>query len=157
MGSPLAYFLTWTCYGTWLTGDARGSVSGDANAFQTPYLAPDARVMTAVRRELSQQPLILDAVMRSVVDQAVRDHCSFREWTIHALNVRSNHVHIVLSEWIEPEQAMTQLKSWSTRRLREANLIDADRRVWTKHGSTRYLWDPKAIHDASVYVRDGQD
>jgi hypothetical protein len=40
--SPLAYLITWTCYGTWLHGDERGAADLDHNIPGTPYLPPDA-------------------------------------------------------------------------------------------------------------------
>ena len=41
----LAYFLTWTTYGTWLHGSAKGSVEKQHNVFGTPL------VMEAEERE----------------------------------------------------------------------------------------------------------
>lgn len=52
---------------------------------------------------------------------------------------------------------MQQLKAWSTRAIREAGFVAADEPVWTRHGSTRYLWDEDSVHRAALYVRDWQD
>jgi hypothetical protein len=41
MDTPLAYFITFTCHGTWLHGDERGSVDRGHNAPGTPFLPPD--------------------------------------------------------------------------------------------------------------------
>jgi len=156
MDFPLAYLLTWTTYGTWLSGDRRTSVTHHNNKPGTPYSPADAVVTAAVRATMKHDPLYLSLDMRGCVDRTIRDHCEYRQWKLHAVNARSNHVHAVLSAALEPESVMAQLKAWSTRRLREASFVEIDRQVWTKHGSTRYLWDDKAIHDASRYVRDGQ-
>jgi hypothetical protein len=43
MGTPLAYFITFTCYRTWLHGDERGSVDDEHNAPGTAVLPPDAQ------------------------------------------------------------------------------------------------------------------
>jgi hypothetical protein len=51
---------------------------------------------------------------------------------------------------------MTSFKAWSTRRLREAGLVRRDQKVWSRHGSTRYLWTELAIEEASCYTRDAQ-
>jgi len=56
-----------------------------------------------------------------------------------------------------PEKIMTDLKAWSTRRLREAGVVSADRRVWTKHGSTRYLFEQSSVERAADYVVRMQD
>ena len=53
-----------------------------------------------------------------------------------------------------PERAMSECKAWSTRRLREAGLVGSDERVWTRHGSTRYLWDRASLDRAIAYVRN---
>lgn len=52
---------------------------------------------------------------------------------------------------------MSDLKAWSTRRLRESGMVEADRRVWTKHGSTRYLFDQSSVERAVDYVVRMQD
>ncbi len=36
MPEPLAYFLTWSTYGTWLPGDERGWITHTAGSSQTP-------------------------------------------------------------------------------------------------------------------------
>ena len=87
----------------------------------------------------------------------MRGVCQYRGWELHALNVRRDHVHVVVGADCRPELVMTSFKSWSTRRLREAGLAAADGRVWSRHGSTRYLWTPKAIEDASLYTLEAQE
>jgi hypothetical protein len=44
----LAYFITFTTYGTWLHGMDKelGSVDVRHNAYATPFLGPDARRMS---------------------------------------------------------------------------------------------------------------
>ena len=51
---------------------------------------------------------------------------------------------------------MNQLKSWATRRLRENGLADSDERIWTRHGSTQYLWTEQDLLDTATYVLEGQ-
>lgn len=51
---------------------------------------------------------------------------------------------------------MTAFKAWSTRRLREAQLVSASTKTWSRHGSTRYLWSFKDLEDARLYVEEGQ-
>jgi hypothetical protein len=51
---------------------------------------------------------------------------------------------------------MTTLKAWSTRRLREARLVEVGARVWSRHGSTRYLWTTESVETACRYVIDSQ-
>ena len=92
-----------------------------------------------------------------MVEQAIRDHCELRDWFIRAMNVRSNHVHlVVLGVDAAPETVMKQCKEWATRRLREAGLAPPAGRMWTTHGSTRHLFTVESIGDAADYVLNRQ-
>jgi hypothetical protein len=39
---PLAYLITFRCYGTWFHGNKRGSIDRFRNNYKSPYIAPDA-------------------------------------------------------------------------------------------------------------------
>lgn len=93
--------------------------------------------------------------MRTLVNSVMRKHCDFRGWPIHALNVRTNHVHVVVSASVPPEKVMGELKAWASRRLHESGLL-GNEKIWTRHGSTRYLNDETSVDGAIRYVRDGQ-
>jgi REP element-mobilizing transposase RayT len=155
---PLAYLLTWTCYGARLHGDAGGSVERPAAARGLPVLAPDPERVRAMRERMRCEPVVLDEHARRIVDETINDHCGRREWWLGAHSVRSNHVHcVVAAPGVRPERVMHQLKSWCSRRLREQAGFDGAARIWTRHGSTRYLWDQRSVDHAVFYVRDGQD
>lgn len=157
MTAPLAYFLTWTTYGTWLHGDSRGSVDDEHHARGTDYLAPDRVLERRRGLKLSASPVLLDRRMRELVELAIRTHATLRDWSIHALNVRSNHVHVVLTANSHgPEQVMSQLKSWSTRHLRERCELDHAQRIWTKMGSTRWINDDASLLAVVDYVLNHQ-
>jgi REP element-mobilizing transposase RayT len=157
MAAPLAYLLTWTCYGTWLHGDARGSVDDKHNAPGQEFVPPNPRWVTHAQEHLRHPPVELNPAMRTLVDETIRAHCDYRTWALSAVAVRSNHVHVVVScPDVPPETALRELKAWSTRRLREAGLVGKDARVWTHHGSTRYLWDDQSTYAAARYVRELQ-
>jgi REP element-mobilizing transposase RayT len=100
---------------------------------------------------------MLDQPARAVVDAAIREACEHRAWVNHALNVRSNHVHLVVTANTSPERAMADLKAWGTRRLRERGLAPPLGRMWTAHGSTRYLFDHRSLGMAIDYVVRHQD
>src|SRR2546426_5533490 len=51
---------------------------------------------------------------------------------------------------------MNDFKAYATRKLRERGLVDDQRRVWTRHGSTRYLNDDAPLDRASQYVIEEQ-
>lgn len=95
---------------------------------------------------------------RELVHQAIKKVATVRGWTIFALNVRSNHVHVVVqAPEYTPERVMQQLKSWSTRALRGVGRLAAEQSAWTRHGSTKYLWDVDSVARTVEYVREFQD
>ena len=153
---PLAYLITFTTYGTWLHGDPRGSVDLEHNVPDTPYLDPNPRRLTWERGHARRAPLVLDAVARPLVEAAVLDVCSHRDWTLHAVNVRTNHVHVVVSAPVRPEGVLHDLKAYATRVLRQPGRIAKHLTPWTAGGSTRYLWDRAAVTAACAYVGDQQ-
>lgn len=105
---------------------------------------------------LCHAPNVLDEQRRGVVERIIFEVCQHRSWTLQALNVRTNHVHVVVSAPAPPEQVMTAFKAWSTRRLREAGLAAHDEKLWSRHGSTRYLWSTTQVEAAIHYTEEGQ-
>ncbi|MBC7834718.1 MAG: transposase [Phycisphaerales bacterium] len=92
------------------------------------------------------------------MQEVVERHCALRGWKLWAVNARSNHVHVVVDcGEVAPEDAMSQFKAWSTRELRSAGYVEAAARVWTEHGSTRYLWQQESIAFAVRYVLERQE
>ena len=151
------YFLTWTTYGTWLHGDARGSVDDQHNQHGTPQVASNPKKHDSNSAALKSQAVIHGIVERQVIEHAIRRVCSRRGWPILALNVRSNHVHVILNAPSHsPEQVMAQLKSWCTRDLVERGLHTKGESCWTKMGSTRWINDKASLHAAIDYVLNHQ-
>ena len=153
---PLAYLITFRTYGTWLHGDARGSVDREHNVFGTPLLPPNPPRERAGRQRSKHAPVMLNAPQRQVARAAIVAVCAHRQWSLHELNVRSNHVHVVVSAPRHPDHVMGSFKSWATRRMREASVIDADIQPWAERGSRKYLWKPEQVEAACRYVLDGQ-
>jgi len=91
----IAYMITWTTYGTWLRGDPRGSVTDD-NRYRYPIAPHNDRLRSRDKSSLKNPPVRLSSAERDVVDGAIRAVCDHRGWKIFALNVRSNHVHVVV-------------------------------------------------------------
>jgi REP element-mobilizing transposase RayT len=156
MSDPVAYLITFRTYGTWLHGDARGSVDRDHNDYGTPLLAPNPGVERAQTTSLRREPVAFSESRRTVVADAVRDVCTFRGWTLWALNVRGNHVHAVVGAPQPPEQVMQAFKSNATRVLRERGLEGRGARIWSRHGSTRYLWKEHELREGCRYVAESQ-
>jgi REP element-mobilizing transposase RayT len=156
MRPPLAYFITFTTYGTWLHGRESGSVDRQHNLPGTPFVAPDGQLEARRRQSLRQAPYLLDHARRDVVLNTICEVCTHRAWELHAVHVRSNHVHVLLVAPVAPEKVMSDLKAWCSRRLREAFGEDANRDRWTQHGSTRYLHNTNSVQAAMVYILEEQ-
>jgi REP element-mobilizing transposase RayT len=146
---PLAYLITFTTYGTWLHGDERGSVDREHNVYRTPHLAHNQRRESYEKSARKAEPVTLGDKQRDVVRRTIVEVCRHRCWNLHELNVRTHHVHAVVSAPCSPERVMSDFKSWATRRLREGGLCDDRRSPWTEHASTRYLWKPAQLVAAS--------
>ena len=153
---PLAYFMSFRTYGTWLHGDERGSVNRKQNKYGTPRIAPNSRLERSERNVLKHPPVRLDAHQRPVVENAIREVCEHRSYTLLAINVRTNHVHTVVSAQIKPEPILQAFQAYATRKLREAGLLPRNVKPWARHGSTPYLWKEKHVERAIDHVLNGQ-
>lgn len=152
-----AFFISFRCYGTWLHGDERGSV--DRRYYNRPGEAKIAASSDKVRRRaglLKHVPFYLGDAERKVVEAAIKEVCLFRRYVLVVLNVRTNHVHIVVMNLGDPDRIMDSFKAYATRALRKAGLAEANQKIWSRHGSTRYLWTDEHINAAVEYVFNGQ-
>ena len=154
---PFAYLITFSTYGARLHGDPRGTVNRYANKYGTKTLPDEKSWLETNRSRMKDRPVLLDARMRPIVEAAIKETCQIREWTLYAVNVRTNHAHVVVAIGPrKPDVALNALKANATRMLREAGLFSANQQVWTSRGSTRYLWNDKSVADAAEYVATGQ-
>ena len=155
---PLAYFLTWHTYGTWLHGDPAGSVDSAHNRYGSSHIGDHPKRLERAKSRMNDEPFTLTAEAREAVETIIAKHCEHRTWRLHALSVRSNHVHVVVSApETTPEELVRQLKQWGTRVLRDRGFAGPDQRVWADHASTRYLFNEEAVAAATRYTLEGQD
>lgn len=156
MSWPLAYLITWRCYGTWLHGEP-GAVDRRRNVHDTPTIPRNQIFADWNRDEMKQPQMILTGEQRRVIAESIERTCEAKQWTMLALNVRTNHVHVVVAAELEPERIMTTLKAWGTRSLRENAIVASDARLWARHGSTIHLRREDEVSRARWYVTDMQD
>jgi len=154
---PLAYLITIRTYGTWLHGDDRGSIDVHGkNKFGSPKIPGREKLKNRMRENLTDEPFIFDEKQRSAVEESIRETCKIRDYKLTAVNVRTNHLHVVVSAQTNPEIIINSFKSYATRKLREEYLILKDTRVWSRGGSRRYLWKKRHVDLAIDYVLFGQ-
>ena len=151
---PVGYFLTFRSYGTWLHGDSRSSIDrmGHNNIPGTPVLSPNEDFVRLETRELKQPKVSFSNSQRKSIEITINNVCVYNNWILHALSVRTEHVHVIVSGFKRPETIMNSLKSWCTRRMREESLWKSSYSPWSRHGSTRYLWNEKDVMGACNYV-----
>lgn len=149
---PVAYLITFNCYGTWLHGDKINSVDRINNTPGSAFLPLNAKRACLVKKQMSETAYFLDESRRYIVLQAIIEVCRYRSWVLLAAHVRSNHVHCIIHSILNPEKIMSTLKSYASRNLNKAKL-DGDRvNRWARHGSTRYLWRNEEVEAAIQYV-----
>ncbi|MFN2502367.1 MAG: transposase [Pyrinomonadaceae bacterium] len=154
---PLAVFFTVRCYGTWLHGDERGSVDRNNNVYGTARIAANSNWRKYSETQLLNSPARLNAAERSSVEKAIRETCDKRRWELLALNVRTNHFHLVAAIGDKnPASALIAFKANATRQLREDQLWTSSHSPWADKGSKRNLWNERSVWEACNYVLNAQ-
>jgi REP element-mobilizing transposase RayT len=157
--SVLAYFITWTTYGTWLPGDARGWVKRGAWGVHPP----DPELERQAHELMVEMTVVLTPAQRTLVEQTIRDHCRIRRWTLHAVNARTNHVHLVVTADRGPDEVMGQFKAWCSRKLSDQAGLEravarkAGRRRWfTEGGDKQKIESEEHLRNIIQYVMERQ-
>jgi len=150
---PLGFLITFRSYGTWLHGDERGSVNRFRNQYKSRRLPPEKNWLKTNSERLKNDPVILDGNQRRCVELAARETCAIKKWYLHAINVRTNHAHLVVSTGSrKPDLALNAFKTNATRTMRQAGRWHRSSSPWADKGSTRYLWNEKSLTRAINYV-----
>ena len=154
---PIAYFITWTTYGTWLPGDERGWTKRG----EGPQ-PPDPDREDAARQAMTESAVILTEEQRVIVGDTIVRKCQSKNWVLHARNVRTNHVHVVVTAaGVVPEIVREQLKAWCSQELSSAAGLkgrshNGRRRWWTERGRIDTLFTDEDLEGAARYVIEGQ-
>ena len=148
---PYGYLITFRAYGTWLHGRP-GSVDRFHNVYGQPKLPGNAQRLRYNMNLRAQPPVKLNSEMRKTVEAAIRETCEVRKWTLWAFNVRSNHLHTVVSANATPDHIRSAFKANATRMLREAGYWREERSPWVRKGSMRWLWTEQDLINAIAYV-----
>jgi REP element-mobilizing transposase RayT len=153
---PLAYFLTWTTYGSWLPGDERGWVDR-----RGAVRGGNPLLRSVASHRLTSACVSLTSHQRGLVVRCVTAHARFRGWTLHAVQCRTQHVHVVIgASGRSTREVIAELKAQATRMLDAAEgerLFRRLRRWWTRGGSGRQVFDERSLENVVMYVRECQD
>jgi len=154
---PIAYFITCTCYGTWLPGDDRGWIR-----WHSGHQPPRPLLCHWCHDRMHEPMVILNDSERSLVETTVCDHCVYRNWELYRVNCRTTHFHVVLAApGVDGGKVRDQLKAWSTRRLRESQQPTDEcppsrTHWWARGGSVRVIFDEGSLAAAIEYAGEGQ-
>lgn len=155
MHEPLAYHLSWTCYGQWLHGDVRGYVDDRHRTPGEPYIYDHPQRRSAAANRMAEPPCWLTHARRGAAEEALREACAFRGWMLHALNVQPDHVHVVITaRGLTGKRVMQRLKDRATRRLRET--VPERRRWWTEGGKVDLIFNERHLGQVVDYVHSRQ-
>ena len=150
---PLAYFITWTVYGTFLQGDIRGW----RRRRQGEQL-PQPKLADWHHKRLNHSIQLLDNAQQTVVEQELERHCQIRGWKLWAKSARTNHVHaVVTAPGYAGDKARDQLKANATRGLREHWEEFRERPVWTALGDWECINTDDDLETVILYVNEAQD
>jgi hypothetical protein len=150
---PIAFFITWTVYGSHLQGDPHGwrrRRHGDQK--------PQPRLAQWRRERLKHDVVLLSLEQRAVVECECQRHCDHRGWHLWVVNAQSNHVHVVVAAAAYSGATVRdQLKANGTRALRERWPQFCDRPVWTIGGDWVCINNEDDLETICLYARDAQD
>jgi REP element-mobilizing transposase RayT len=158
------WLLTWTTYGSWLPGDRRGPVArtrdgpGSWRPTNVPGTSPapmNAGLLASARRLMRGPPVRLGSGDARVLDGQLRETASIRGWTLLAVAIMANHVHIVVGVRCDPEPSalLRDFKAWGSRALSRHAGRPESGTWWTASGSAPRLQTDANIVGAVEYVR----
>jgi hypothetical protein len=152
----MSYLLTFNCYGTRVPGDERGWYDRARGSYRGGYQDPNPSLAQYARKVMPQERYQLDVPRARIVLDAICEACQYRGWHLIAVHVRTTHVHVVAANLRDPDRAISDLKSYSSRALSQYGYETADRKRWARGGSTRELPTTEAVRAAIQYVVKGQ-
>jgi len=83
---------------------------------------------------------------------AIRETCKTRKWRLWAINVRTNHLHSVVTATRDPDTVLNAFKANATRKMKGSGCWQSGNTPWVKNGSKRRLWNEHDLIEAMVYV-----
>jgi len=159
------WLITWTTYGTWLPGDARGFVSevrDDAgkkvihNQYGTACDQGNPALKAAMAELLDGEPTWLSREQAEAVGGQIRETATYRNWRLMAVAVMANHAHVLVRtpEAVDEDAILRDLKAYASRALNRLSGKKTAGRWWTDRGSTRRKEGERAIRAAFEYVQN---
>ena len=108
---------------------------------------------------MTESVCMLDDSQREIVENTIADHWRIRKWELHAVNCRTNHVHVIVSAELAPEGIRDQFKAWCTRKLKANSRVRVEnvrKNWWTEGGSQSFIGDQESLELVIRYVLECQ-
>ncbi|OWY70465.1 hypothetical protein B7486_16945 [cyanobacterium TDX16] len=156
-----AWLLTWTTYGTWLPGDARGFVSraprndgGHAkrNSPESTYDVAQGDLQESARSRMQGIPVLLTEDHATVVLKAIEEAAARHGISLVAMAIMKDHVHVLCQAELDGSEIQKLIKGISSRRLGMEFKLSESPRWWTEGGSKRYIQKGEDLTAAIEYV-----
>jgi len=145
MQKVLGYMLTWTAYGSWLQGDRRKYVKNGQ------ILDPNPSLETKNKENMKYPKVSLNAPQREIIEEAIIEESAGLNQKIHAITVRSNHIHLVTDcNFISAASAVSHYKNAARLAVESNGFVG---RLWTKGFSVRYCSDERQLNKVIQYVK----
>lgn len=142
MPQTTGILLTWTTYGTWLLGDARGWVDQGIVFPAAPH------IQLADRRRLKHPPFLFPPMQQSAAVEFCTSAMKSLGTAPLALHIGSWHVHIVIPYLHVPLPAIVKTVKDGIRRG-----LDHRRPIWTDGYDRRFCFDYASLQNRVDYVR----
>jgi len=163
------WLLSNTTYGTWLPGSPRGLVTSvrDRRADDVvtpariehdlpaePWEDPIPGLYRSAAERMTGPPIHLRLEQAAALLAQFQETAAHRGWTLHAVAIMHNHVHLVVEvpDDPDPTKILADFKAYGSRRLNTMYGVPASKTWWTTNGSKRKLQDAAAIRDGIHYV-----
>ena len=138
-----------TTYGSRLQGSERGS-----HRHGTGPVAPSHNLENFHRQIMTDgETVFSSSVIRAVVRDAILTTCREKRWLVPALNVRTNHVHILITTSANENMSYVvgALKSGVVEALSEFPEFRG-RKIWAEKSSVNWIRSPRYFQYAYRYV-----
>ncbi len=157
------WLLTWTTYGTWLPGDARGFVSQHRvrdeqviyNLPETPYDHHLSLLNRYAALQLKGSPVRLSREHALAVRDQLLETSAVRGWQICAGAIMATHIHLIVEAPTDcsADILLRDYKAYASRALNARWERPASGTWWTTSGSRRHILGEESLCRALEYVR----
>jgi len=106
---------------------------------------------------MTDDEVVLNETQRGKVESVCREHATIRGWFLHAVNARTNHVHLAVTADKRPSVVRDQFKANATRVLRQEPEALRTGKIWTRGGDCSIVDCEEELARVVEYITIAQD